>query len=300
MNRPLAYLTYAAMALARDEYDADLLAELVDQQDDLSNFARVFSEMAAEIRHKQARRLELQAAADIQRSILPGPLPAGGVAAAVDLHAEMHPARELGGDFYDYFPIGARRLALTVADVAGKGIPAALFMAVSRTLLRSLADESDIAARIDHANRLLSAENEACMFVTAVHCVLDTATGVVSYCNAGHNPPYVLRADGRREPLTATGIPLGIDASVEYRVGETVLHPGDRLFLFSDGVTEALSPGGVEFGTSRLEAALAVAPGSRAAELVAHVLEAVARHADGAEQSDDITCLALYYRPGQA
>jgi phosphoserine phosphatase RsbU/P len=297
MNRPLAYLTYAAMALARDEYDADLLAELVDQHDDLSNFARVFAEMAAEIRDKQARRLELMAAADIQRSILPGPLPRTGATAVVDLHAEMHPARELGGDFYDYFPIGERRLAFTMADVAGKGIPAALFMAVSRTLLRSLTDDTDIAARINHANRLLSAENEACMFVTVVHCVLDLATGQLRYCNAGHNPPYVLRADGQREALGATGIPLGIDSAVDYRIGEVQLQPGDGLFLFTDGVTEALDPAGVEFGTPDLEAALAERNWASAASLVAHVLHETARHAAGAEQSDDITCLALFYRP---
>jgi phosphoserine phosphatase RsbU/P len=129
MNRPLAYLTYAATALARDEYDDAMLSELVSQQGEPANFARVFAQMASEIREKQHRHQEMLAAANIQKSILPGPLRHEGAARAVDLHAEMHPAREIGGDFYDFFLLDERWLAVTVADVSGKGIPAALFMA---------------------------------------------------------------------------------------------------------------------------------------------------------------------------
>ncbi len=209
----------------------------------------------------------------------------------------MRPARDIGGDFYDYFVIGERWLALTVADVSGKGIPAALFMAISRTVLRSVAGADAMARRMAEANRLLAAENTASMFVTIFHAVLDLASGVLRYCNAGHNPPYLLRAAGGCERLPPTGIPFGIDGELPYRIDEAVLDPGDSLFLFSDGITEAFDPAGEEFGNARLAAALEAARGGSAARLVTGVLAATADFAADAEQSDDITCLALVFRP---
>jgi len=297
MNMPLAYLTYAAGALARDEYDPALLAELTDQQGELANFARVFANMAAEIRDKQQRRREIEAAADLQKSILPGPLPREGAARALDLHAEMHPARDIGGDFYDYRLIGEKRLVVTVADVSGKGFAAAFFMAVSCTVLRSVAGMADLAAAMADANRLLSADNEACMFVTVFCGVLDLANGVLRWCNAGHNPPYLLRANGGREMLRATGVPFGIDPAGYHRIGESVLMPGDGLFLYSDGITEAFNPRGELYGSERLERALDQVKGRRAGEIVAAILADTERFAAGGEQSDDITCLALRYQP---
>ena len=302
MNRSLAYLTYAANALGREEYDPAILAELTGQPGELAEFARAFASMAAEIEAKKRRRDEMQAAAEIQQSILPRPLARDGALSAIDLHAEMHPAREIGGDFYDFFPVGEGELAVTVADVAGKGIPAALFMAVSRTVLRSFDvrddDRSeDMAARIQRANRMLSADNATVMFVTAFHAVLDLKTGALRYCNAGHNPPYLLRAAGGKERLSATGVPFGVDGDLPYRLAETQLQPGDALFLYSDGITEAFNPAGEEFGTIRLEGALAEMRDRSAAALVGNVLAAVTAFAAGAEQSDDIPALALRYRP---
>jgi sigma-B regulation protein RsbU (phosphoserine phosphatase) len=296
MNLPLAYLTYAATALARDEYDPALLAELPGQPRQLADFTRAFADMAAEIRAKQHRRQEMLAAAEIQQSILPRPLACIGAARAVDLHAEMRPAREIGGDFYDYFLIDERHLALTVADVSGKGIPAALFMAVSRTVLRSIGTHGELAPRMQEVNRLLAADNSTCMFVTMFYAVLDLATGELRYCNAGHNPPYLLRAAGGREILTSTGVPFGIDPGQPYRIATTALRPGDALFVFSDGITEAFNANGVEFGTTGLEAALEAARGSSAAELVARILQATTAFIAGAEQSDDITALAAVWR----
>jgi serine phosphatase RsbU (regulator of sigma subunit) len=296
MNRSLAYLTYAADALGRGEYDPAMVAQLTSQPGELANFARVFAAMAEEIQAKEHRRQEMQAAAAIQQSILPGPLARDGLLRRVDLHAEMHPAREIGGDFYDYAFHEPHSLALSVADVSGKGIPAALFMAVSRTILRS-AGGDDLAARMTAANRLLAAENDATMFVTLFHGVLDLATGVLRYCNAGHNPPYLLRVGGGVERLTRTGIAFGLDPNRRYAAGETTLAAGDALFLFSDGITEAFDPEGAEFGEARLEAALQAARGGAAAQFVAQVLAATAAFAAGAEQSDDITCLALVFAP---
>jgi phosphoserine phosphatase RsbU/P len=297
MNRSLAALTYAANALGRDEYDPAMLAELTRQPGELANFARAFANMAAELEAKKRRRDEMQAAATIQNSILPRPLPREGALAVVDLHAEMHPAREIGGDFYDYFLIDDDRLAVTVADVSGKGIPAALFMAVSRTVLRGGERGEDMAARMETANRLLSSENAASMFVTAFHGVFDLKTGALRYCNAGHNPPYLLRADSGHETLKATGIPFGVDEDMPYRTAEVRLQPGDALFLYSDGITEAFNPSDEEFGEERLETALDAARGQGAAALVRDILAATQAFAAGAEQSDDITLLALIYQP---
>lgn len=296
MNHSLASLTHAAEALGRDEYDTAMLDDLARQTGNLATFARAFDAMAREIRAKQRRRAEMRAAAEIQQSILPGPLPREGPAARVDLHAEMHPARDIGGDFYDYFLIGDDRLALTVADVSGKGTPAALFMAVARTVMRGLAG-GDMADGIAAANRLLATDNAACMFVTLFHGVLDLASGHLRYCNAGHNPPYLLRAAGDRSTLGATGIPFGIDAEMPYRIDETRLGPGDALFLFTDGITEAFNAAGEEFGDARLEAALEAGRGGSATDLVRGVLAATAAFAAEAEQSDDITGLALVFRP---
>jgi phosphoserine phosphatase RsbU/P len=297
MNMPLAYLTYAAGALARDEYDDAMLTALTNQQGELASFARVFANMAAEIREKQLRRREMEAAADLQKSILPAPLSREGAARAVDLHAEMHPARDIGGDFYDYFLLEGRRLVVTVADVSGKGIPAALFMAVSRTVLRSVAWHDDMTAAMRDANRLLSSDNDACMFVTVFYGVLDLANGRLRWCNAGHNPPYLLRANGGHEMLRATGVPFGVDPVGFHRTGESVLMPGDGLFLYSDGITEACDRQGELYGAERLEQILDRMRGRRAGDMVAAILADTARFAAGAEQSDDITCLALRYQP---
>jgi serine phosphatase RsbU (regulator of sigma subunit) len=297
MNTSLAYLIYAANALGRDEYDPAMLAELTRQPGEVANFARAFTSMAAEIEAKKRRRDEMQAAAEIQNSILPAPPSREGPLAGIDLHAEMHPAREIGGDFYDYFLIDDQHLALTVADVSGKGIPAALFMAVSRTVLRGGERGGDMATHMESTNRLLAAENAARMFVTAVHGVLDLETGVLRYCNAGHNPPYLLRAAGGCERLPRTGVPFGIDADRAYDVAETTLRPGDALYLYSDGITEAFNPADEPFGSARLEAALEETRGRGAAGIVGHVMARVTDFAAGAEQSDDITSLALVYRP---
>src|SRR5260370_24183551 len=226
MNHSLATLTYAAEALRRDEYDSALLDQLSNQPGELATFARVFAGMAAEIRAKQHRREEMQAAAEIQQSILPEPWVRDGPTERIDLHAEMHPAREIGGDFYDYFLIDANRLAIIVADVSGKGTPASLFMAVSRTVMRSVTSAGDMAAGMAAANPLLATHNPPCMFVTIFSGVPDLSSGALPYCNAGHNPPYLLRAEGGRDMLGETGIPFGIDAEMLYRSDQTGLRPG--------------------------------------------------------------------------
>ena len=298
MNMPLAYLTYAAGALARDEYDAEMLTELTDQQGELANFARVFANMAAEIRDKQQRRHEMEAAADLQKSILPGPLARDGAARAVDLHAEMHPARDIGGDFYDYFLLGDKRLVVTVADVSGKGIPAALFMAVSRTVLRSVAGIDDMAAAMRRRQSpAIGRERRLHVRHRVLRRARSARTGFCAGAMPGTTRPICCApaAGARccmRPACRSASTPPDSIASAR-----RVLLPGDGLFLYSDGITEAFNPQGELYGSARLERVLDRARGRGAAEIVADILADTARFAAGAEQADDITCLALRYQP---
>jgi sigma-B regulation protein RsbU (phosphoserine phosphatase) len=210
----------------------------------------------------------------------------------------MRPAREIGGDFYDFFQIGDNRLGIVIGDVSGKGVPASLFMAMTRTVIRLVArQDEDIAVGIGRANALLSAENDSSMFVTLVYGVLDFTTGVLTYCNCGHNPPLVIRGDGTDEALILTGLPLGVMPDAEYATRAIVLASGDRLLLYTDGITEASAGDGAEFGEERLRTAIRQLRHSPARTTVESIVQRVDAFASGAPQTDDITCLALIYAP---
>lgn len=240
--------------------------------------------------HLALLRQEGLLAARMQRAMLPRHLPA---VPNLALHAEMHPAMDVGGDFYDAFELPAGRVGLVVADVSGKGMAAALFMAVARTVLRSTAT-ADAGLCLGHANDLLAADNEAAMFVTTFYGVLDPASGVLDYANGGHNPPLVLTADGEVRPLEPTGgIPLGALEGVAYASRRTRLEPGDTLLLFTDGISEAFTADGRAYGDDRLRQRLAEARGLDPRRLVERVVADVRAFAAGAEPSDDLTCFAV-------
>jgi phosphoserine phosphatase RsbU/P len=210
----------------------------------------------------------------------------------------MRPAREVGGDFYDFFTIDGNRLVMVIGDVSGKGVPASLFMAMTRTVIRLVArQDDDLAAGIGRANALLSADNDSAMFVTLFYGVLDLASGRLTYCNCGHNPPQVLRGDGGSEGLPLTGLPLGVLEEADYATRTVDLAPGDRLFLYTDGVTEANDAEGGEFGEARLSAALDALRDAAPSDMVDGIVRRVDAFAAGAPQADDITCLALLYGP---
>lgn len=249
-------------------------------------------------RHHQlvAYRQELDVATRLQASILPTEYPDDP---AYELRAFMRPAREVGGDFYDFFEIDEERVGIVIADVSGKGVPAALFMAVARTLIKVTGTSGlSPGQAIARANDLLVAENEEMMFVTAFYGVLHRSTGRVVYANAGHNPPYVVRYGGAVEPVARTGdMALGVMDEMPFSEATLELGSGDTLFLYTDGVSEAQNAAGEEFLESRLATALEGSQGWTVEEVTARVVEAVERFVDGAEQSDDITCLALRYAP---
>lgn len=239
-----------------------------------------------------ALRRELQIARDIQRSILPRAFPERG---DFELFAAMKPANEVGGDFYDFFLLDEGRLGVVIGDVSGKGVPAALFMAVTRTLLRStVASTASPAACLGQVNRLIGRENEQGMFVTLFHGVLDLGSGRFDYANAGHNPPWLLRGSGKVESLAPTGDPmLGAFDDTVFREASCTLEPGDAVFLYTDGVTEGMNVVDEVFSDERLEKELRAVAAAGCADIVAHVVARVEDHGIGRDPSDDITALAL-------
>ncbi len=241
-----------------------------------------------------ALRQELGVAAQMQESILPTDFPRDP---RFELHASMTPAREVGGDFYDFFRLEDERLGIVVADVSGKGVPAALFMMVSRTLMKGTAiGEGDPAACLTEVNQLLTESNEESMFVTVFYSSFNPETGHLEYANAGHNLPYVVKPSGEvRQIDCPPGLVLGVLPEFDFPGGSLDLEPGDVLFFYTDGVNEAMDENGEEFGDERLTRVLAEAAGSSAADLSQRMVEAVHAHAGEAPQSDDITCVTLRY-----
>lgn len=298
-NRALSLYGNALTALERLEFDPKILDELANPSPQLVTFADTFRRFAEQITAKRRQAEDLASAALIQRSFLPRANLLQPLAGVVDLSARMRPAKDVGGDFYDYFMLDEHRLAFAIGDVCGKGMPASLFMAVAITALRSAAQsERGVAATLARLNAILCRDNDASMFATLFYGVLDLRTGVLEYGNCGHNAPYLLSADGR-QCLAATGIPVGLMEDRPAVTAHAVLKPGDRLVLFTDGVTEAMNGRQEAFGDQRLETLLD-ADGSPSEALLARIFDAVDTFADGAEQADDITCLALRLLPVEA
>jgi sigma-B regulation protein RsbU (phosphoserine phosphatase) len=235
---------------------------------------------------------ELEIASRMQLSVLPRSFPD---MPALDVAARMIPAKEVGGDFYDFFLIDDRSAAFVVADVSGKGIPAAFFMLIARTLLKAtalhLVSPRHTLARL---NDLLARENEQMMFVTLFYGVVDLETGDLRYANAGHNPPVLIRPDGTASFLPPLeGMAVAVFPGVAYAEGSLRLGPGEALALYTDGVTEAFDAAGGMFGNDRLMETARAAGGSTAAETVERLFAAVQGFAAGVPASDDVTALVL-------
>ena len=237
---------------------------------------------------------ELDVAQQVQMSALPKEVPSSETH---DVQALMIPAREVGGDFYDFFPLSNELLGLVIADVSGKGIPAALFTLMTRTLLKGTARDSPSPADcLGLVNDLLAEDNETCIFITLFYGVFDLRDGVFRYSNGGHNPPRLVRSDSRIEALPTTeNLVLGIAPEHEYHNGEVRLAPGDTLFLYTDGITEAQNVNDEEFGEERLDAKLASLGQISVRDIVTTVVDEVQAFAGDAPQSDDITCVAMRF-----
>lgn len=254
---------------------------------------RELAEKNALLEQAQAQiKAELEVARALQVAILPASFPAR---AGCDSAARMIPATTMGGDFYDFIELPRGQIGLVMADVSGKGVPAAFFMAVARTNLRDLAPgHATPGACLAQANGVLCSQNPLDLFVTVFYCMLDPVTGVLHYANGGHNPPYLRRADGSVEALSgAVGLVLGAMPGVEYPDHQVQLRPGDRLVLYTDGVTEAFNPADEAYGAERLIAEIQAHSVGTAAGLLERICHSVTAFADAAPQSDDITLIVL-------
>jgi serine phosphatase RsbU (regulator of sigma subunit) len=242
---------------------------------------------------------ELDTARTIQHLLVPRTFPPFPDRRDFDIHAQMTSARAVGGDFFDFFLLGEHRLGVVIGDVSGKGIPAALYMAVTRTQIKTTALQGMRPEEcLLDVNRVLVRENVGELFATCFYAILDTRTGELCYCSAGHNPPYLLRATGAVEPLSEVGgIPLGLFDYMGYTGNRTQLEPGDALFLYTDGVPEANNAADEEFTYERLASSLRDGMSLPCREMIGHLTRDVLAFTAGAPQSDDITMLCI--RRGQ-
>lgn len=295
-NRALGFYADALNALERREFDLALLDDLRNPLPELVNFAQSFRRLAEAIMLRAAERREMANAAAIQRAMLPPPLAPEALGRRADIHADMRPAKDVGGDFYDYFLIDGRRLVVSLGDVAGKGTPAALFMSATQTALRMvLRSEPDLARAVAAVNDLLCATNSEDMFVTLFCGVIDLDTGELDYCNCGHTDCMILRADGTVERPVATGMALAILEGSKPRAARTRLGPGDRLFLFSDGLTDAMDRNETAFGEERLDLAVEAVRHRPVDAFVPELLDAIAAYSGDTPQFDDMTALAVTF-----
>ena len=235
---------------------------------------------------------ELDVASQMQQSILPKRFPQDP---SYGIFASMKPARSVGGDFFDVMRLEGGVLGLAVADVSDKGVPAALFMMSSRTLLKGAAIGIGTPGRVlEEVNNLLCEDNESAMFVTLIYAVYDPATRKLTFANGGHNPPVLIDSDGNatRLPLTG-GVALGLVPGMEYEQSSITLSPGDNVILYTDGVTEAMNENEEEFGMERLEGLFSESRPPEARAVNEGIFDAVMEFAGDAAQSDDITCMTL-------
>ena len=239
---------------------------------------------------------EMESAAQIQRTFLPNDIPTGPHAAKFDIYGLMKPAKTVGGDFYDYFLINDRKLGFAVGDVSGKGVPAALFMSVSRTVLRTIAFEDvEPGLALSKTNAILARDNTEGMFVTIFYAVLDLETGQVLFSSAGHDDALLITDASNCEALNFMGPAIGLFDAVEYPTAMRKLAAGDTMLLLTDGITEAFNIDGRVFGVDRLIKSSRNRKFASATELVNSITDDVTRFADGNEQSDDITCIAVRF-----
>jgi phosphoserine phosphatase RsbU/P len=303
--RPIVNLRNAAATLAGGDLDAAL--PVPRGRDEVAHLTRAFAEMrdnlrryVADLRETTAARermsSELCIAHDIQMGLVPKTFPPFPSRNDLDLYGVLEPAREVGGDFYDFFLLDENRMVVAIGDVSGKGVPAALFMAVTRSFLRSaFRSEIDPAVVMTHVNEDLVEGNDTCMFVTLFCAVLNLVTGRLQYANAGHNSPAIRHPDGRVEWIAEPRGPIaGAVPQAAYSDGTLILSNDDALVLYTDGVTEAMNAAEELYGEKRMSGCLAdSACGGTCRALIERMLVDVRAFTLGAEQSDDITVLVV-------
>jgi sigma-B regulation protein RsbU (phosphoserine phosphatase) len=267
-------------------------------KDDLNLLTVMANVAAIRIEHtryaevEQARQLlarELEQAAEIQQRFLPAVAPP---VRGLDVAGHNAPCRTVGGDYYDFFPYGSSRIAMVLGDVSGKGMPASLLMMGLQARVQVLIEEpKSLAEVMTRLNRITSANCPSNRFISLFFCILDGDTGDLTFCNAGHNPPLIIRAGGTYEQLKGGGPVLGILPTIDYEEYHARLDTGDALVIYSDGVTEANNPAGDEFEIEGLAAAMIPEREQPAATIISRINNAVAAYTAGAPPADDITLI---------
>jgi len=309
ITRPLRSLAEAADRIAQGDWNAPLPP--VRHEDEVGKLTHAFERMMTSLKQyfndlkettaaKEKIESELRIARDIQMGLVPKIFPPFPDRKEFDIYAVLEPAREVGGDFYDFYFIDDEHLCFVVGDVSGKGVPASLFMAVTKTLIKSDVHEStDPAAIITRVNQDLVQDNPSMMFVTIFLGMLNVKTGRVVFCNGGHNPPYLVRPGEPPMQLPSThGMALGVAEDFVYTSKEMVLQPRDSLIVYTDGVTEAMDMRNNLYGEQRLESVLKKVSSASAKETIELILSDVKDFTTTASQSDDITLLTLKFMGG--
>jgi sigma-B regulation protein RsbU (phosphoserine phosphatase) len=304
ISRPITHLTDMTRRIAGGDFTRRID---IPARNEIGILAASFNEMSRRlddsIEHlkettaaKERMESELKIAHEIQMSMVPKMFPPFPDRPEFDIFAALVPAKEVGGDLYDFFFIDGDRLFFAIGDVSGKGVPAALFMAVTKTLLRATAGKAATPGEtLRRLNEELYRDNDSCMFVTLFCGILDVRTGEIEYSNGGHEPPYHLSDRGVRPLENTGGGALGIAESVAYRSERLRLGSGESLFLYTDGVTEAMDATSELFSDRRLEQSLERARVSGPRHLVRLVVDEVNAFAAGVPQADDVTGLVLRY-----
>ena len=308
--RPAVILHDAAGKLVKDEMD-DLGNFTIDihSGDEFEDLAQAFQYMTVELSEyiknltevtaeKERIGAELDLAAQIQSSMLPCIFPAFPGKKEIDIYATMNPAKEVGGDFYDFFMVDDRHLAVVMADVSGKGVPAALFMVIGKTLIKDHTQPGKPLGEVfSDVNNLLCDSNSEGLFITAFEGVLDLETGEFFYVNAGHEVPYINRAGEGYQPYKVRpGFVLAGMEDMRYKEGSLILQPGDRIFLYTDGVPEATNRENELYGNERLYRILNQNKDRTPKELLPEIKADVDLFVGEAPQFDDITMLCLEYK----
>ena len=282
-----------AFDFATKPIDLDDLSVTIEKAIEQIHYIKTMQQEHSQL---EAIKGDLAVAREIQQAILPRifpPFPEN--AQQLDIAASMNAAKDVGGDFYDFFRIDDDHIGFVIADVSGKGVPAAIFMAVSRTLIRATGIRGVKPSEcMTYSNNLLAKESVNSMFVTVFYGIYNIQTGEITYTNAGHNPPYIMKANGSLQMLPMSkDIVEGVIEDYQYSENKIQLEHGDTLLLFTDGVTEAISVDLKEYGEGRLEALLKKSAHADCQQIIENVKADVKAFAGEAEQSDDITLLAL-------
>ncbi len=304
---PLTRFSGSARMIAQGNFDTQLpqvstTAEIKELHDAFSHMQTELANYMANLKETTAAKekieSELRIARDIQLSMLPHTFPPFPDLPQIDLFAMLKSAREVGGDLYDFFVKDKDQFYFAIGDVSGKGVPASMFMAMTRTLLRTISDkESEPGTILQALNRALSNNNESNMFVTFFLGVIDLTTGKLKYANAGHNPPVLIRKNGAVEVFPPAGaIPLGLFESFEYQGAHLQLQPGDAVFSYTDGVSEAENQAKELFDEKRMLEVLKKDGHQSPRALIASIEQALNRHVQDYPQSDDITMMSILFK----